>query len=62
MIIIRYADDSVLGFEFEQEAKRFLQDLQERLQAFHGKFVLSHKPFARKSLLVNSGHLFAVAV
>lgn len=34
MIIIRYADDSVLGFEFEQEAKRFLQDLQERLQAF----------------------------
>ena len=34
MIIIRYADDSVLGFEFEQEAKRFLRDMQERLQAF----------------------------
>jgi RNA-directed DNA polymerase len=34
MIIIRYADDSVLGFEVEHEAKRFLQDLQERLQAF----------------------------
>jgi len=25
----------------------------------HGKFVLPDKPFARKSLLVNSGHLFA---
>jgi group II intron reverse transcriptase/maturase len=34
MIIIRYADDCVLGFEFEHEAKRFLQELQERLQAF----------------------------
>lgn len=34
MIIIRYADDTVLGFEYEQEAKRFLQDMQERLQAF----------------------------
>ena len=28
----------------------------------HGKFVLPHKPFARKSLLVNSGHFFVVAV
>lgn len=34
MIIIRYADDTVLGFEYEQEAKCFLQDMQERLQAF----------------------------
>ena len=34
MIIIRYADDSVLGFEYEQDARRFLQDMQERLQAF----------------------------
>jgi RNA-directed DNA polymerase len=34
MIIIRYADDSVLGFEHEQDARRFLQDMQERLQAF----------------------------
>jgi group II intron reverse transcriptase/maturase len=33
-IIIRYADDSVLGFEHEQDARRFLQDMQERLQAF----------------------------
>lgn len=34
MIIIRYADDSVLGFEHEQDAKLFLQDMQERLQTF----------------------------
>ena len=34
MMIIRYADDVVLGFEFEHEAKAFLQDLQARLQAF----------------------------
>jgi group II intron reverse transcriptase/maturase len=34
MIIIRYADDSVLGFEHEQDARRFLLDMQERLQAF----------------------------
>ena len=34
MIIIRYADDTVLGFEYEHEAKRFLQEMQERLQAF----------------------------
>jgi group II intron reverse transcriptase/maturase len=34
MMIIRYADDTVLGFEYEQEAKHFLQDMQERLQAF----------------------------
>jgi hypothetical protein len=27
-------DDSVLGFEHEQDARRFLQDMQERLQAF----------------------------
>jgi hypothetical protein len=34
MIIIRYADDSVLGFEYEQDARRFLQDMQGRLQSF----------------------------
>lgn len=34
MMIIRYADDTVFGFEYKQEAKRFLQDMQGRLQAF----------------------------
>jgi RNA-directed DNA polymerase len=34
VILIRYADDSVLGFQFEDEAKRFLQALQARMAKF----------------------------
>jgi RNA-directed DNA polymerase len=34
MIIVRYADDCVLGFEHEAEAKRFLEDLRLRLAEF----------------------------
>jgi RNA-directed DNA polymerase len=34
MIIVRYADDVVLGFEHEAEAKRFLEELRTRLQAY----------------------------
>jgi RNA-directed DNA polymerase len=34
MIIVRYADDAVLGFEHGHEAERFLEQLQERLQKF----------------------------
>jgi hypothetical protein len=34
MIVIRYADDSVYGFEHEHEAKQFLQDVRERLTTF----------------------------
>lgn len=34
MIMIRYADDIVLGFEFEREARAFLAGLQERLREF----------------------------
>ena len=34
VILIRYADDSVLGFQFEDEAKRFLQAMHERLAEF----------------------------
>jgi group II intron reverse transcriptase/maturase len=34
VIIIRYADDSVFGFEYEHEAQQFLRDLQERLKGF----------------------------
>jgi retron-type reverse transcriptase len=32
--VIRYADDIVLGFEHEQEAQAFLQDLRERMRSF----------------------------
>ncbi len=34
VIIIRYADDIVLGFQHEDEARAFLRELQERMRAF----------------------------
>ena len=34
MIIVRYADDGVLGFEHREEAERFLGQLRERLRKF----------------------------
>jgi RNA-directed DNA polymerase len=34
MIVVRYADDAVLGFERKEEAERFLQKLRERLAKF----------------------------
>jgi RNA-directed DNA polymerase len=40
MIIVRYADDLVFGFEREDDARRFLDALRQRL----GKFALSLHP------------------
>ena len=37
MIIVRYADDFIIGFEHEGDARRFLEAMRERL----GKFALS---------------------
>jgi RNA-directed DNA polymerase len=34
VIVVRYADDAVLGFEHREEAERFLEQLRERLQKF----------------------------
>jgi group II intron reverse transcriptase/maturase len=34
MIIVRYADDLVVGFEHEEDARRFLDAMRERLGAF----------------------------
>jgi hypothetical protein len=34
MIVVRYADDAVLGFQYRAEAKKFLVELQERVQKF----------------------------
>jgi group II intron reverse transcriptase/maturase len=34
MIIVRYADDFIVGFEHEHEARRFLDALRERLKEF----------------------------
>jgi len=41
MIVIRYADDSVYGFEHEHEAKQFLQDVRERLTTFGLTYTLT---------------------
>jgi group II intron reverse transcriptase/maturase len=34
VIVIRYADDAIVGFQHEHEAKAFLHDLQERMRKF----------------------------
>lgn len=40
LIIVRYADDFIVGFEHEADARRFLDELRERLR----KFALSLHP------------------
>jgi RNA-directed DNA polymerase len=35
VVIVRYADDFVIGFEKELDAKRFLEELRERFQKFN---------------------------
>jgi hypothetical protein len=34
MIVIRYADDTIVGFQHEHEARAFLDDLNERMRGF----------------------------
>src|SRR4051794_13531202 len=34
VIVVRYADDNVLGFQHQAEADRFLEEFQERLRKF----------------------------
>ena len=34
VIIVRYADDAVLGFQYREEAERFREELRERLRKF----------------------------
>jgi len=34
MIIVRYADDFIVGFEHETDARRFLEEMRARLQEF----------------------------
>ena len=40
VVIVRYADDIIVGFEYEADARRFLEAMRERL----GKFALSLHP------------------
>src|SRR3989440_4997274 len=53
VIIVRYADDAVLGFQYEDEAKRFLEQLRERV----GKFGLELHP--EKTRLIEFGRYAA---
>ena len=53
MIIVRYADDYIAGFEHREDAERFLADLSERL----AKFALELK--AEKTRLVAFGRFAA---
>jgi len=34
MIIVRYADDFIVGFQHESDAQRFLNEMRERLREF----------------------------
>jgi group II intron reverse transcriptase/maturase len=49
MIIVRYADDFIVGFEHEQDARRFLDALRQRFE----KFALSLHP--EKTRLIEFG-------
>ncbi|MGB6449828.1 MAG: group II intron reverse transcriptase/maturase [Steroidobacteraceae bacterium] len=49
MIVVRYCDDSIVGFQHRQDAERFLNDLRERL----GKFALNLHP--EKTRLIEFG-------
>ena len=54
MIIVRYADDVVVGFESEDDARRFLAAMRERL----GEFTLSLHP-EKKTRLIEFGRFAA---
>ena len=53
MIVVRYADDLVVGFEHEGDARRFLDAMRDRL----GEFALSLHP--DKTRLIKFGRFAA---
>src|SRR5437016_6160097 len=53
MIIVRYADDFIVGFQHESDVRRFLEGMRERL----GKFALSLHP--EKTRLIEFGRFAA---
>src|SRR5262245_5837884 len=53
MIIVRYADDFIVGFEHESDARRFLDEMRERL----GKFALTLHP--EKTRIIEFGRFAA---
>ena len=53
MIIVRYADDYIVGFQHEEDARRFLDEMRERLR----EFALSLHP--EKTRLIEFGRFAA---
>jgi RNA-directed DNA polymerase len=53
MIIVRYADDFIIGFQHESDARRFLDEMRQRLQ----EFALSLHP--EKTRLIEFGRFAA---
>ena len=53
MIIVRYADDFIIGFQHESDARRFLDEMRERLE----EFALSLHP--EKTRLIEFGRFAA---
>ena len=53
MIIVRYADDFIIGFQHESDAQRFLDEMRKRL----GEFALSLHP--EKTRLIGFGRFAA---
>jgi RNA-directed DNA polymerase len=53
MIIVRYADDFIVGFQYERDARRFLDEMRARLQ----EFALSLHP--EKTRLIEFGRFAA---
>jgi hypothetical protein len=53
MIIVRYADDFIVGFQHESDARRFLDEMRERL----GRFALTLHP--EKTRLIEFGRFAA---
>jgi hypothetical protein len=53
MVIVRFADDAVVGFQYQDDAERFWADLRERLAKF------SLKLHAEKTRLIEFGRFAA---
>src|SRR5262245_46447981 len=54
MIIVRYADDFIVGFQHENDARRFLDELRQRME----EFALSLHP--EKTRLIEFGRFAAI--
>ena len=56
MIIVRYADDFIVGFQYERDARGFLDELRARLQ----EFALSLHP--EKTRLIEFGRFCSLSI